>query len=296
MPNPHSSSSRRLPPDAELLLRGTPADILGRIADGDPLQLRARVAASLERRCLLLDADRCLLLTIADVARCAGHWGGRPALGRWLGERVDAALDQALVEEARLLGDWSAGSPALAAPRRGTVAEPPAAYGQGLPELPPVDGEHAALVIPALDPADRSEDWTASLVHEEEPRPEGSGATGAGQVSGAPAVPVLAALARPLGLDVEGLRRACAAFNARPEPERRAFDALVLGRQSLDEVAQVFGCSGSAVGRRARRVLDAILAAVVVLPDGGVLPASTGASNRATTEFIPPDSPSQPRP
>lgn len=277
------SPTRGLPPEAELLLRGTPAEILARIADGDPLALRARVAALLERRCLLLDPDRCLLLAIAEVARCACRWGGRPELRKWLGERVGAAVDQVLVEEARASGEWAsgaerpgagssgAGSPGeRAAGDRAAGAEPAgaeplgdwsgtsglavreAAAGYGpepLPALPPVDGERRAIAFP-----DSYGDWSA-------PASAGTGS-----------LPVLSALARPLGLDADGLRRACAAFNARPEAERRAFDALVLGRDSLDAVAAATGSSGSAVGRRARRVLDAILSAVLSLPSGGLLP------------------------
>lgn len=225
MHQPRVRAPRPLPPKAELLLRGLPVEILQRIADGDPLDLRTRVTVCLERRCLLLDPDRLLLLALADVAREARLWTGRPALARWLAQRVEVAVDRMLVEEARMLEPLGETSANL-------VQEPPRSYGG----LPAVDEGLESLGFAEFLP--RSHDSDSRL-------------------------PVLEALARPLGLSPEHLRRACAAFNARPETERRAFDRLVLCRDSLDELAQQCGSSVSVVGRRARRALDAVMDAVV---------------------------------
>jgi DNA-directed RNA polymerase specialized sigma24 family protein len=67
-------------------------------------------------------------------------------------------------------------------------------------------------------------------------------------------------LAGPLGLDPERMRAVCVAFNHRPEVERRAFFALVIEGRTLDEVASE-QASAPQVARRARRVLEAVLAA-----------------------------------
>lgn len=226
-------SPQSLPEDAQLLLRGTPAQILGRIARNDPLDLRARVAAVLARRCLLLDPDRLLLLVMADVARFACRWGGPQSLGTWLEGQVAGAVDQLLCEEARV--SQALDSEALA----GALHEGPAEYGAGS-GLPAIDDELEPLVL--VDPL-----------------------AGAGN-----ALPVLRALARPLGLQAQGLRAVCAVFNGRAEAERRAFERLVLNRESLDAVAKGERSSPNAVGRRARRVLDAILGRVAQLPAGGL--------------------------
>ncbi|MGK0218543.1 MAG: hypothetical protein ACI9HE_002037 [Planctomycetota bacterium] len=236
MADPKIPSPQKLSEDAELLLRGTPAQILERIAKNDPLGLRARVAAVLERRCLLLDPDRLLLLAMADVARFACRWGGVPGLATWLERQVDGAVDQLLSEEARV------GLAGLA----GLVQESPAQYGAGS-GLPPIDDVLEPLML--VDPL-----------------PSLGNAVGA--------IPVLQALARPLGLRPDGLRAVCTVFNERPEAERRAFERLVLNRESLDAVALAEGSSANVVGRRARRVLEAILGRVAELPDGGLEPTS----------------------
>lgn len=69
------------------------------------------------------------------------------------------------------------------------------------------------------------------------------------------------ALGAPIGLDPEVLPAVCAAFNACPRDERRAFFRLVIEGASLDEEARRAAVSGSEYARRARRALDAILQA-----------------------------------
>lgn len=81
------------------------------------------------------------------------------------------------------------------------------------------------------------------------------------------AVPVdpdaFSSLATPLGLDPGSVRRACATFDVLPFVERNAFFRLVLEAGDLDAAAREVGVSASEVGRRARRALDAILAAAL---------------------------------
>lgn len=68
-------------------------------------------------------------------------------------------------------------------------------------------------------------------------------------------------LAPPLGLDPCAMARACARFHRLPFPDRRAFFDLVLHARPLDPLALECGESASEVARRARRGLEALLAA-----------------------------------
>ena len=68
-------------------------------------------------------------------------------------------------------------------------------------------------------------------------------------------------LATPLGLDPRSLGRACARFHRLPLADRRAFFDLVLHARSLDELARASAESATEIARRARRGLDALLAA-----------------------------------
>jgi hypothetical protein len=86
-----------------LLTFGGPRDVLARIVDGDPLGLRPRIAARVRARCLLLDADRAHLRTLALCARFAPRYRGRPGLDEWLMGLVDRALEEGVAEEAERL-------------------------------------------------------------------------------------------------------------------------------------------------------------------------------------------------
>jgi DNA-directed RNA polymerase specialized sigma24 family protein len=70
-----------------------------------------------------------------------------------------------------------------------------------------------------------------------------------------------AALAKPLGLEPDAMGRACLAFNRLPHADRAAFFALVIAGRSLEELVRQSGESATEIARRARRALDAILAA-----------------------------------
>ncbi len=88
--------SRRQASPAALLQTGTRREVLARIVPGDPLGLRARLAARLRERSLLLDAERILLRALALTAYRASVWRGRPELDAWLGAIADEAIENAL--------------------------------------------------------------------------------------------------------------------------------------------------------------------------------------------------------
>ena len=68
------------------------------------------------------------------------------------------------------------------------------------------------------------------------------------------------ALGDPLGIDPDASRRVCAAFNGLSYQERHTFASLVLRGEDLDQMAGALGISASRLARRARRVLDHLLA------------------------------------
>jgi hypothetical protein len=83
----------------ELLLTGTPCEVLARIVPEDPLDLRARVGARITERALLLDVERVLLRAQALCSLYAAAWRGDPELAEWLDQRVEDALAAALSED-----------------------------------------------------------------------------------------------------------------------------------------------------------------------------------------------------
>ena len=70
-----------------------------------------------------------------------------------------------------------------------------------------------------------------------------------------------AELAAPLGLPPETARRACRAFNARPDAERAALWLLAFESRAPDLLAERAGVSPRELERRAARALAAMLAA-----------------------------------
>jgi hypothetical protein len=87
------------------VLLGTPREVLARLVTDDPLGMRARLAARLRERALLVDGERVLLRAFAHVASHASTWRGRPALADWLRARLDEATDDVLAEEEDLALD-----------------------------------------------------------------------------------------------------------------------------------------------------------------------------------------------
>jgi hypothetical protein len=88
----------------------------------------------------------------------------------------------------------------------------------------------------------------------EDAEPDGDSESGSAPISAA-----FVALARPLGLEPEAMRRACACFNQLCAADRKAFFDLVIDGASLDDLARRNGESASEIGRRARKALDLLL-------------------------------------
>lgn len=78
----------------------SPREVLARLLQGDPLELRRAVAQRLAARAYLFDADRVHLRALAHCARYAVRYRGTPPLEAWLAEIVDQALLELLREDA----------------------------------------------------------------------------------------------------------------------------------------------------------------------------------------------------
>ncbi|MEO6708293.1 MAG: hypothetical protein ABI054_12585 [Planctomycetota bacterium] len=77
----------------------SPREVLARLLQGDPLELRQVVAARLAQRAYLFDADRVHLRALAHCARYAVRYRGTPAIEIWLAEIVDQVLIELLRED-----------------------------------------------------------------------------------------------------------------------------------------------------------------------------------------------------
>ena len=102
MPGPQEPDAGSDPPDPEQSgpLRGrSPREILFRIAEGDPLEIGARVEAALEEDGLLLAPERVHLRTLADVAYAACARAAPRDLGPWLRERIGESIETLLAED-----------------------------------------------------------------------------------------------------------------------------------------------------------------------------------------------------
>ncbi len=87
-------------PGGDLLKGGSPKEILARLLDGDPLEIRARCREQLHVRALLLSLDRLQLRTLARIAHSAPRWRGEPPLGAWVEERIDHSMRELMEEDA----------------------------------------------------------------------------------------------------------------------------------------------------------------------------------------------------
>ncbi|HEV8113715.1 MAG TPA: hypothetical protein VGR31_13145 [Planctomycetota bacterium] len=147
-------------PGGDLLRGGSPKEILARLVDGDPLEVRARCKEQLHLRALLLSLDRLQLRTVARIAYAAPRWRGEPPLGRWLVERIEHSMKE-LIDE---------------------------------------DGEAVLSGIPDPEATDERYAFLSSL----------------------------------LGIEPQLGQRACVAFNAQPEPVRKAFFAVLIEGQRFN--------------------------------------------------------------
>jgi hypothetical protein len=90
---------RELPrprPAQRAFLQGSARAVLQRLAEGDPLRLRARIVRRLTARHLLMDAEAVLRRTLVHAARDARDLHEAVVLEDWLGERIDRAVSELL--------------------------------------------------------------------------------------------------------------------------------------------------------------------------------------------------------
>jgi len=128
---PAGSERRRASRGWRRLLAGSPARIvLARLLDGDPLDLRGRVARGLERGALLLDAERAFLRAAARTARRAERYRGQPALSSWLDACVEEALAELVREEREAERPGPADGPEACAALAGPLGIDPRAAGR----------------------------------------------------------------------------------------------------------------------------------------------------------------------
>jgi hypothetical protein len=84
---------------SELFAGGSPREVLGRLLDGDPLDLAGRTRSRLKEKALLLDVERWTLRSMARVAFAAPRWDGSLALIEWIDQLVDRAAGDLLDED-----------------------------------------------------------------------------------------------------------------------------------------------------------------------------------------------------
>jgi DNA-directed RNA polymerase specialized sigma24 family protein len=87
------------PSDRGLLRGRSPRDVLLRIADGDPLEIVARVDAALEEQGMLLAPERVQVRSLARIAYVACSHGAPQVLGPWLREIIEACAGELLEED-----------------------------------------------------------------------------------------------------------------------------------------------------------------------------------------------------
>lgn len=87
-------------PGGHLLRGGSPKEILARLIDGDPLEIRARCKERLHARALLLSLDRLQLRSLARIAHAGPRWNGEPPLGPWIEGRIEHSMKELMEEDA----------------------------------------------------------------------------------------------------------------------------------------------------------------------------------------------------
>lgn len=102
MPGPRlpEDGSDALDPEQGGVLRGaSPRELLFRLAEGDPLEIGARVEAVFEEEGLLLSTRRVQLRSLGEIAYAACLHGAPQELGPWLRERIGRAIESVLTED-----------------------------------------------------------------------------------------------------------------------------------------------------------------------------------------------------
>lgn len=75
-----------------LLTTGGAEDVLARLLDGDPLDLRTRILRRTAERALVLPIDRLVERAAVHCARSARDYRGRPGVDRWVERRIEEVL------------------------------------------------------------------------------------------------------------------------------------------------------------------------------------------------------------
>lgn len=102
LPRPAPEGSQPAEPPWKSLLCGSPREILKRVVEGDPLDLRSRCELRVRSQAVLLDVHRLHMRTAAHVARHGAAYSGVPPLDIWLSERIRNAVREMLQDEAEL--------------------------------------------------------------------------------------------------------------------------------------------------------------------------------------------------
>jgi len=97
--NPAAGPDRPGPGDDGLFRGSSPREVLFRLADGDPLELGARVDSVLEEHALLLEPGRVHLRSLARVAYAAFLHAPPQDLAPWLSDRILSAARELLEED-----------------------------------------------------------------------------------------------------------------------------------------------------------------------------------------------------
>ncbi len=101
IPRPAPEGSKPGEPSWKSVLgEGSPREILARLVEGDPLDLRARCELRVRSQAVLIDVHRLHLRTAAHVARHGREYKGSPPLEIWLAEKIRHATRELLQEEA----------------------------------------------------------------------------------------------------------------------------------------------------------------------------------------------------
>ncbi len=117
MDDPPFSSAQPIPTPEEpawkhVLAGKSPREILARLVDGDPLELRSRCESRLRSQAILLDRHRLQLRAAAHVARHAPGYAGLPPIDVWLAEKTRKAVQELIAE-------------AVESAAAGEIAQPP---------------------------------------------------------------------------------------------------------------------------------------------------------------------------
>lgn len=100
-PDPEGSTPEG-PPWKSILSNGSPREILARLVEGDPLDLRARCESRVRSQAILLDVHRLHLRSVAHIARHGSAYTGSPPFDVWLSERIRDATRELLRDEVEL--------------------------------------------------------------------------------------------------------------------------------------------------------------------------------------------------